>query len=103
MTEVMMSTAVDQWFDRLISAVQKQNEGEGFATSNGSIRRDVEVDEFMLMNVANGQAQFKHRHTRNYVFLRADGTFSIPSTGNAWLKGTFDKAPSLEELREMLK
>lgn len=61
--------------------------------------RIVSVDEFMLMGVSAplGTAGFKHRDTRNYVYVRrvnrggADTwTLDVPNTGEAFNLGWFD-------------
>jgi hypothetical protein len=48
------------------------------------------ADEFMFMNYDDlGQRVFKHRHTKNYVFLTKDNELVIPSDGSPWHRGTF--------------
>jgi len=61
--------------------------------------RIVSVDEFMLMSVSEplGTAGFKHRDTRNYVYVRRVNrqgvdtwTLDVPNSGEAFNLGWFD-------------
>lgn len=46
--------------------------------------------EFMLMQVDKaGTLGFKHRQSRNYVFLHADGRFEVPASEHYFMRGTF--------------
>jgi hypothetical protein len=62
-------------------------------TSTG-IKRKVNASEFYHMGrTADGGAQFKHRHTRNYVYLLPNQTLVVPKTNKAFQKGIFDAMP----------
>ena len=48
------------------------------------------VNDWMLMHVTeDGTVGFKHHDTRNYVFLRPDGTLVVPRTNQAFMRGEF--------------
>lgn len=50
----------------------------------------VPVDEFMLMQIGDkGEAQFKHRDTRNYVYLFPTGRLFVPETSEPFNRGEF--------------
>jgi hypothetical protein len=52
--------------------------------------RSPKAGEFMFMQIdERGVAGFKHRLTRNYVFLSADGVLIVPKTANAFMRGQF--------------
>lgn len=52
--------------------------------------RSPKADEFMFMQIdEKGVVGFKHRLTRNYVFLSADGVLIVPKTVNAFMRGLF--------------
>ena len=73
-------------FDKLAMALKK----EKLPTRKGEMRQ-AEPGEFMLMNVTpSGVAQFKHSDTRNYVFLKADGSLEVPRTKEPFFQGEFD-------------
>ncbi len=77
-------------FGILYQLIALHNRAEGFRTQAGPNRRDVDGDEFMLMCGNDTTLQFKHRDTRNYVYLRR------PIPGDPWKlevpinKGTFN-------------
>lgn len=59
------------------------------------------VDEFMLMSVSDVAACFKHRDTRNYVYVRSRfdrqkcvdiWALDVPNTGEMFQLGFFDTA-----------
>lgn len=80
----------DYWFDVLADLLQDRP----MYSTNG-VRHDVTADEFMLMTVdGKGIVQFKHRHTRNYVFVQ-NGELIVPKTRQAFMGGFFDKMPCL--------
>jgi len=57
--------------------------------SDGS-RRYAFVGEFMLMDVSGRVVFFKHRDTRNYIYMdKLTGALSIP-VGGYFHRGTFD-------------
>ena len=60
-------------------------------TTSGT-RYDVTSDEFMLMceNESSTVIQFKHRNTRNYVFIR-NGELVVPQKQENFMRGFFDK------------
>ena len=59
-------------------------------TSTGATRK-AHVGEFMLMAIGDkGEAQFKHRNTRNYVFITPAGKLVVPQTQEAFMQGFFD-------------
>jgi len=58
--------------------------------------RYASADEFELMAIVDDSAQFKHRHTRNYVYVQADGTLKIPRLEQPFLRGYFDVPPASE-------
>lgn len=56
----------------------------------GSGKRIADVNEFMLMHVTKeGSIGFKHRGSRNYVFLFESGTLYVPVTEQPFMHGTF--------------
>ena len=87
----------DMWFARLVPllAVQK------LPCENGPARIGS-PDEFMFMCESNGIGSFKHRDTRNHVYVRRpqmiggfepatkDWELYIPVTTVAFNKGFFD-------------
>lgn len=80
--------------DALFSALDGLLAVHDLPTSDGS-RRRVPADEFMLMHLEpGGRAGFKHRVTRNYVFLSPIGggeyLLRVPQTRQAFQRGTFD-------------
>jgi hypothetical protein len=57
--------------------------------SDGSWRY-AQADEFMLMGISGGVVMFKHRDTRNYIWMdKRTGAISIP-IGGAFHRGVFD-------------
>jgi hypothetical protein len=66
------------------------------ALANVPLKREAghkeiaKADEFMLMQFgAQGEVQFKHRETRNYVFLFPSGRLFVPETTEPFTRGTF--------------
>lgn len=61
-------------------------------TQTGSART-ASAEEFMLMapTPKGGWWQFKHAHTRNYLFVHESGKVNIP-TGQPFMLGYFDEA-----------
>jgi hypothetical protein len=47
----------------------------------------VAADEFMLMGDENGVQSFKHRDTRNYVYVRS--VLEVPETDQSFRGGKF--------------
>lgn len=64
-------------------------------TEKGGCRRGS-ADEFMLMipEPKDGWWQFKHAHTRNYIFIHESGRVNIP-TGAPFMQGYFDMPPDV--------
>lgn len=55
----------------------------------------TQPEDWMLMSVAdNGTASFKHRHTRNYIQVRADGALLVPDDNQPFLHGKFMETPA---------
>jgi len=58
-------------------------------TSDGSTRYAT-ADEFMLMDVSGDIVYFKHRDTRNYIYMKKrTGELHVP-IGGYFHRGTFD-------------
>jgi len=53
--------------------------------------RFANISEFMLMEYIPEVKRygFKHRLSRNYIFVYKDGTVNIPSRDEPWMKGGF--------------
>ena len=84
MTTVLSDKDLDAAFRRLATALARQP----LPTEAGGWRR-TDADEFMWMAEVNGVHQFKHSHTRRYVFL-------YPGNALTWKTGAFfDPAPHL--------
>jgi len=48
------------------------------------------IEDWMLMHhEEDGTAAFKHRDTRNYIYIRQDGELIVPQTENPWQRGRF--------------
>lgn len=85
-------------------ALDMQLKRTKLSTSSGE-DRIASADEFMLMN-PTGQATgdpkkawaFKHRKTRNYVYLDSMGKLWVPKTSKDFHKGTFDEANGAEQV-----
>jgi len=94
---------VNFYFGVLSQMIAHRNSVEGFKTSTSKVRHDVDCGEFMLMcgndkGQKNTELQFKHRDTRNYVYLRRDmdsvaspWKLIVPVTNKPFNKGYFDK------------
>jgi hypothetical protein len=102
-----MKTVTQADADTFFPILAELIEGQEFKTSVGT-RSDVVADEFMLMWCDNETAAFKHRDTRNYVYLRkprmyVDGhpwELDIPVTKDHFHFGLFDKIELPTELQE---
>ena len=86
-----MIVSTGAWF----ALLEKQLPNYLLPKADGTTRI-ADADEFMLMHESDSGhhkwAHFKHRTTRNYLSLRADGLLHIPSkSGNPWQQGTFDE------------
>jgi len=56
--------------------------------NGGTVR--TTLDDWMLMYLeANGTAAFKHRDTRNYIYVQSDGELVVPQTDSPWHRGVF--------------
>lgn len=55
--------------------------------------REAKASEFMWMGAFPGEDRFKHADSRNYLILHADGSITIPATGEPFYMGTFDPTP----------
>lgn len=85
----------NELFGHLELLLKERNAGRGFSTSTGDQRHDVSADEFMLMMDKPLEVGFKHRDTRNYVYLtkrglRSEWNLFIPKTENLFHLGQFD-------------
>ena len=105
--------AVKVWFKVLEKCLAEHNAEHGFMTEIGEPRRNVEASEFMLMHVKYGDdwndndvvlnVGFKHRDTRNYVFV-LPGRYGrkhilyVPATSEPFMRGYFDTFPLAMEL-----
>jgi hypothetical protein len=87
----------NELFNELADLIVDRNRGMGFVVRNGAAtRHDVVAAEFMLMEANDTRVHFKHRDTRNYVIMNRSWPdeawkLHIPSTGNSFMKGFFDK------------
>jgi hypothetical protein len=91
---------IDKWFF-LLECVLK---ARPLKCADGS-ERLASASEFMFMGLRGGEAAaFKHRDTRNYIYLLSDGGLYVPE-GRPWgsfHQGTFD-AINPVALRALLK
>jgi hypothetical protein len=85
MSRMPTTADVEPQFERLQIALDKvQLERE-----EGKFTRATS-DEFMLMQFGeDGEAQFKHRDSRNYVYLFPNGRLFIPKTEVPFNRGLF--------------
>lgn len=75
---------IEAIWQRLANALAKQE----LPMENGRSGRCT-PDDFMFMSIdGEGVARFKNRWTRNYVYLRPDGTLIVPK-GGAWRQGFY--------------
>ena len=74
---------VDLRFNQLATALV------GSPVRSESQCRACEAGDFMLMSEKDGWFGFKHRLTRNYVFLREDGTLYVPRKDEYFMRGEF--------------
>jgi hypothetical protein len=51
--------------------------------------RTVDPEEFMYMGSPQGIHQFKHRTSRNYVFVDGLGNMFVPATDKPFMQGEF--------------
>jgi len=83
----MTREQINKHFERLNEALK----GVGLPTESGEHRKGVHAGEFMFMNeTEDGQANFKHIGSRNYLYLTKADRVLIP-TGTAFHQGTFDQ------------
>lgn len=62
-------------------------------TPGGAQTFSVDPGEFMYMATAKGHHQFKHRVSRNYVFVKVDGSgMVVPCTDRPFMQGEFPAA-----------
>ena len=58
--------------------------------SRGGRTKQTTLKDWSLMyHDANGTAAFKHRETRNYIYIRKDGELVAPKTDREWHRGLF--------------
>lgn len=91
-----MASPVDEHFKTLETALKA---GRFVWTTGAKSRWEDEkgesiptpsADDFMLMRVRDdGTLDFKHRDTRNYLFVLPDGRMLIPDTGAPFALGHF--------------
>lgn len=81
--------------DSAFKLLEEALKGTLLPTESGGCRR-ASADEFMLMlpEPKNGWWQFKHAHTRNYLFVHETGKVNIPS-GQPFMRGYFDCPPEI--------
>jgi hypothetical protein len=72
-------------FERLDAALQSTP----LPTLSGQTRK-AKAGEFMWMQSSHLGEQFKHSDSRNYLYLKVDGTIEIPDTREAFKQGVFD-------------
>lgn len=82
-------------FSLLEPLIESHNLADGFLTET-TPRHDVEANEFMLMCGNDTELQFKHRDTRNYIYLRCNWPddpwkLIVPVTSRPFNLGKFDK------------
>ena len=90
----LTTDVIQDLFEHLKPLLQKQNDTEGFETEDQP-RHDVKPGEFMIMFAKPLEVGFKHRCTRNYVYmLKRDKSSNwflmIPKTGKHFQLGKFD-------------
>ena len=83
-------------FGILSRLIAIRNRAKGFQTRRNHTRHDVDIGEFMLMLGNETELQFKHRNTRNYVYLRRSipgdpWELVVPVTSKSFNLGLFDK------------
>lgn len=64
--------------------------GQKLACEHGPARYAT-ADEFMWMGRHDRVDLFKHRDSRNYVWVTDDGELVVPFTKNAFNRGYFDR------------
>lgn len=79
------TTTIEEHFETLA----RQLKGFPIKREDRSVDYNASPNEFMFMGIApDGVVQFKHHHTRNYVFL-VNGKLQVPVTNKAFLLGIF--------------
>lgn len=85
----MTQETLNLWFDRLAIVLQGRKLPCEYVPA-----RECKADEFMLMGIQGDRASFKHRNTRNYVFVDAvpgcSLSLCVPITREPWYRGFFD-------------
>ena len=90
MNIILEQTEVDVAFDRLAFLLANKPLDSDPLTYGDFGARFVPADDFMLMGKDNRFYQFKHRDTRNYVFMTLAGDrLEVPKTNQAFMHGTF--------------
>ncbi len=85
MSRMPTEAEVKPTFERLDVALAKQK-----LQRTGGGMEHVHADEFMLMQFGDkGEAQFKHRDSRNYVYLFDNGYLFVPKTETPFNRGEF--------------
>ena len=84
---MMNQQMADYWFSILDDLLLDRP----MRTTDGT-RYDVTAEEFMMMgeNESSTKIQFKHRNTRNYVFIQ-NGELIVPRKQENFMRGFFDK------------
>lgn len=78
----------DLWFPRLQALLPNTP-----LDTEAGPKRIADVGEFMFMGENRGSGSFKHRDTRNYLFVQRKGAgyeIFVPKSTHAFQKGTFD-------------
>ena len=95
----------DMWFERLAKVLKDRK----LPCEHGPAR-ECRPDEFMFMGTSLGAGQFKHRDTRNYVYVGFRGPgpenyqLNVPCTTENNRRGFFDKLnPYLDEINPRLR
>jgi len=91
-----MTSPHDKHFDKLKAALKAgrfvwtTGAKSGWEDADGNSIATPSADDFMLMRVRDdGTLDFKHRDTRNYLFVLPDGRLLIPDTGAPFALGYF--------------
>jgi hypothetical protein len=77
-------------FGLLSSALERYR----LPTSSGAYRT-AKAHEFMLMQESKGRFDFKHRDSRNYLWMFPDGRIVTPA-GGSFHQATYDLNPAPE-------
>lgn len=65
---------------------------DGFNILEESLPTDecpAEACDFMLMDERDGRLAFKHRDSRNYIFVLKDGSIHVPKRDEPFMRGEF--------------